>query len=102
MNPKKHGSELVAGEPTREIMGAAFEVVNELGHGLQEKPYENALVHQMGWRSISLEQQKNYRIDYKGAGVGRYIPDLIGEDQVIVDAKVIGRITAHERGQLIN
>ena len=29
---------------TRQIIGCAMEVLNTLGHGLQEKPYENALV----------------------------------------------------------
>jgi hypothetical protein len=28
---------------TEAIIGCAFEVLNELGHGLLEKPYENAL-----------------------------------------------------------
>ena len=27
-----------------QVVGCAFEVLNELGHGLHEKPYENALV----------------------------------------------------------
>ena len=31
-------------EETHAIIGCAFEVLNELGHGLNEKCYENALV----------------------------------------------------------
>ena len=31
-------------EETRAIIGCAFEVLNELGHGLNEKLYENSLV----------------------------------------------------------
>ncbi len=34
--------------------------------------------------------------------IGEFIPDLIAFAAVIVDTKVIDRITAHERGQMIN
>jgi GxxExxY protein len=34
--------------------------------------------------------------------VGEFIPDLIAFSSVIVDAKVIDRITDHERGQMLN
>jgi GxxExxY protein len=29
---------------SQEIVGSAMEVINEIGHGFHEKPYENALV----------------------------------------------------------
>jgi hypothetical protein len=32
-------------EYSREIIGCAFEVINEVGHGLHEKPYEKIRVH---------------------------------------------------------
>ena len=34
--------------------------------------------------------------------VGEFVPDLIAFRGVIVDAKVIDRITDHERGQMMN
>ena len=34
------------------IVGAAFEVLKEIGHGLHEKPYENALVVEFGLRNL--------------------------------------------------
>ena len=39
---------------------------------------------------------------YKNIKVGEYIPDLIVLDQVVVDTKVIDRITEHELGQMLN
>jgi GxxExxY protein len=39
---------------------------------------------------------------YKKVKVGEYIPDLIVAGKIIVDTKVIDRISNHERGQLIN
>ncbi len=102
MNTDRHGLDLEAGEITHEIIGAAFEIVNKLGHGLKEKPYENALVVECGLRDLAYSQQSVFDIDYKGVTVGTYIPDLIIENTVIVDTKVIDRITDHERGQMMN
>jgi GxxExxY protein len=39
---------------------------------------------------------------YKGRRVGLFIPDLIAFDAVVVDTKVIDRITDHERGLMLN
>src|SRR5438046_1915804 len=87
---------------THAIIGCAFEVLNELGHGLNEKCYENSLVVEFRLRNIALHQQRQFQVLYKKQAVGLFIPDLIAFDQVIVDTKVIDRITDHERGQMLN
>ena len=56
-----NGHELVLKEAVCEIVGCALEVLKELGHGLLEKPYENALVVEFGLRSILLNQQPRFR-----------------------------------------
>src|SRR2546422_11134008 len=89
-------------QETHEILGCAFEVINELGHGLNEKCYENALVVEFGLQGISFTQQRYYQVLYKQHPVGLFIPDLIAFDSVLVDAKVIDRRTDHERGQMLN
>ena len=87
---------------THQILACAFDVLNELGHGLNEKCYENALVVEFALRKIASVQQRQFDVLYKGHKVGLFIPDLIAFDQVIVDAKVIDQITDHERGQMKN
>jgi GxxExxY protein len=87
---------------THEIIGCAFDALNELGHGLHEKCYENAMVVEFGFRKISFEQQRQFEVLYKRHPVGLFIPDLITFGQVIVDTKVIDRITDYERGQMLN
>ena len=93
---------LLLRDETHQILACAFEVLNELGHGLNEKCYENALVVEFGLRKIVFAQQHQYDVLYKGRNVGLFIPDLSAFDQVIVDAKVIDQITGHERGQMMN
>ena len=79
-----------------------MEVLNELGHGLLEKPYENALVVEFGFGDIPVSQQQTYDVLYKGVSVGEYIPDLIVYDQIVVDTKVVEQIGDHEMGQMLN
>jgi GxxExxY protein len=85
-----------------QIVGCAIEVLNTLGHGLIEKPYENALVVEFGIKNIPFRQQPSFDVLYKGQKVGLFIPDLIAFDAVVVDTKVIDRITDHERGLMLN
>ena len=85
-----------------QIVGSAIEVLNMLGHGLVEKPYENALVVELRSRNIPVRQQPVFDVLYKEQKVGLFIPDLIAFDAVVVDAKVIDQITDHERGLILN
>ena len=91
MDTNKH--ELLFKEEVYQIVGCAMEVLNTLGHGLLEKPYENALVVEFRLKNIHCQQQRRYPIIYKSVQVGEYIPDLIAFDQIIVVPKTIGYIT---------
>ena len=95
-------NDLLLKEEVFQIVGAALEVLNGLGHGLHEKPYENALVVEFRLRTISFHQQLHFDVIYKTVKVSEYVPDLIAYGKVVVDAKVIERITDHERGQMLN
>jgi GxxExxY protein len=76
-----------------QIVSCAIEVLNALGHGLVEKPYENALVVEFAVRKIPFRQQPAFDVTYKGYTIGLFVPDLIVFDSVVVDTKVIDRIT---------
>jgi len=102
MDTNEHESKLLHKELVYAIVGCAIEVLNELGHGLNEKPYENALTVEFGLKGIAFEQQARFDVTDKGHLVGEYVPDLIAAKAVVVDTKVIDRITDIERGQMIN
>ena len=85
-----------------QIVGCAIEVLNTLGHGIVEKPYENALVVEFGLRKIPFRQQPAFDVLYKSQKVGLFVPDLIAFDSAVVDTKVIDRISDHERGLMLN
>lgn len=100
MNTDAHG--LIHEQETRQIIGCAMEVLNTLGHGLLEKPYENAIAVEFGLRNIPYRQQARFDVAYKNTKVGEYVPDLIAFDRIVVDTKVIDLITNHEIGQMLN
>jgi GxxExxY protein len=87
---------------TDAVIGAAFAVLNEIGHGYHEKPYENGLVVESNFRNIPFVQQPRYPIMYRGVQVSEFVPDLIVFGKIIVATKVIERITDHEIGQMLN
>ena len=98
----KETPKLLFKEEVFQIVGAAIEVLNHIGHGFHEKPYENALVVEFGLRKIPFQQQTSFDLLYKTCKVGEFIPDLIAFNAVIVDTKAIERITDLERGQMLN
>ncbi|MGC2354054.1 MAG: GxxExxY protein [Candidatus Udaeobacter sp.] len=85
-----------------QIIGCAIEVLNTLGHGIVEKPYENALAMEFALRQIPFKQQPAFDVLYKGQRVGAFVPDLVVFNSIVVDTKVIDRITDHERGLMLN
>jgi len=95
-------SKLLLKAETEKIIGFAFEVLNEVGHGLNEKIYENSLTVLFKLNNIVFDQQRRFPVHFRGVEVGEFVPDLMAFGLVIVDTKVIDRITDHERGQMLN
>ena len=100
MNTDKH--RFLLKEETHQIIGCAMEVLNKLGHGLLEKPYENAMVVEFGLKNIPVQQQPRFAVLYKDVKVGEYIPDFIAFKHIVIDTKTIDRITNHEKRQILN
>jgi len=91
---------LIHGALSEQIIGAAMSVLNELKPGLDEKLYEKALVIELRERGHSVSQQKVFKVEYKGHEIGRLIPDLIVDDLVIVDTKVVSAFSDSHLAQM--
>jgi GxxExxY protein len=87
---------------TEQIIGFAFEVLNEIGHGLHENIYENAFTVLFKLNGMAFDQQRRFPVLFRGAEVGEFVPDLIAFGSVIVDPKVIDYIPDYERGKMLN
>lgn len=74
---------------TEIIIGAAIKVLNTLRPGLDEKLYERALVIELKKQGLVCDQQKQHPVHYDGQFIGNLIPDMIVNETIIVDPKVI-------------
>jgi GxxExxY protein len=88
-------------ELSREIIGAAMVVLNELKPGFDEKLYERAMVIELKHRGRSVSVQSSFPVSYRGELIGNLIPDLIVDDVVIVDPKVVSCFTDTHVAQMI-
>jgi GxxExxY protein len=87
---------------TEAVIGCAFKVSNGLGCGFNEKPYENALAHELRKIGHIVNQQEPLEIWYDGIVVGVYFADLWVEKLVPVELKVAKAIDDSHLAQCLN
>lgn len=90
------------GKLTGLILKAALEVHNALGCGFLEKVYERALIYELKAKGLKLETQKAISITYKGQDVGTYVADIVADDKVIIELKVVNLLTHIHKAQALN
>ena len=76
-------------------------VLNALKPGLDEKIYENALVLELQHLGLQVQQQCRFCVRYRDQIVGTLVPDLIVEDKVIVDPKIVTAFNEAHVAQMI-
>lgn len=69
------------------VIGAAIEVHKNLGPGLLEKHYEEALCIELDVRGLKYERQKSVHLQYKDRPIGRGVIDLFVEGRLVVELK---------------
>ena len=87
---------------TEKIIGAAYDVYNELGFGFLEKVYENALAIELKRKGLRFAQQKPIKIFYREMLVGDYTADLVVDDKVVVELKAVNKLDKIHEVQLVN
>ena len=82
--------------------GAIFDVYNELGPGLLESVYEEAMVFELKKRGLSIQRQLEVPILYKGEKLSTDLRlDLLVEDSVIVELKSVSELQDVHYKQLL-
>jgi len=96
-------SELIFKEEAYAIAGAAMDVYYTMGMGFLEPVYQEALAIEFANRRIPFEREKKLELFYKGEKLNKtYSPDFVCYDNIVVELKVVPRITGIEASQLIN
>ena len=94
-------SKLLHEKVSESVIGAAMTVLNALKPGLDEKLYERALVIELRKHGHKVEQQQEYPVYYEGQHIGTLIPDLVIDDVVIADPKVVTAFNECHVAQMI-
>ncbi len=90
-------------EETYKLIGAAFEVYNELTCAYNEPLYQEAYEFELGLQKIPFQAQPQLRVSYKGQLLEKeFYADIIVFDQVIVELKALEKLTSREEAQLLN
>ena len=90
-------------DETYQVLGACFEVYNEMGCGFLESVYQECLELELASSGIPFEAQLPIDLAFKGSELQRtFSPDLLCFGKVIVELKAVRRLAAEHRAQLIN
>ena len=88
-------------ELSGKIIGTSMTILNELKPGLDEKLYERALIIELKHMRHVVSVQRSFPVFYRGELIGNLVPDLIVDDAVIVDHKVVTCFTETHFAQIV-
>ena len=83
----------------RIVIGRALVISNGLGAGFLEKPYENALAHEIRKAGLTVRQQQPIKVHWDGILIGSYAVDLVVEGLLLVDLKTVRALDRSHRAQ---
>ena len=89
-------------EITEAVIGCAFEVIKELGPGFLESVYEKALLVALHQKGLSAVAQHPLKVSFRGENVGEFFADILVEQKVLLELKVVKALTPEHQAQLIN
>lgn len=96
-------SSILFKEESYNIIGACFEVYNEIGTGFLEAVYQECLALEFHEQGIPFVEQPNIKLEYKGHELKQeYQPDFICFNKIIVEIKAVKQIADEHRAQTIN
>lgn len=84
------------------MIGCAFAVANTLGIGFAEKVYENARAIEMRKRGLTVVRQRGIVVRYQDTVVGEYTADLMIDDTIIIELKVVKVLADEHLAQCMN
>src|SRR5262245_54965874 len=85
------------------LMGAAFEVYNEIGYGMAEEVYQQSLEIELGMRGIPFVPKTDLLMFYKEQQLEtRYRPDLFVYGGIVDELKAVSELISDHEAQLFN
>ncbi len=85
-----------------QILDAVFTVHRELGPGLLERCYHNALFYELKSLGLAVSYNVPFTVAFKGNVVGEYLADLVVNGKVILELKSVKVLGNEHMAQLLN
>jgi GxxExxY protein len=94
---------LIYREEVYVIIGACFEVYNEMGSGFLEDVYQEALEREFTILNVPYEPKPKLEIFYKGSLLRKkYEPDFVLHSKIILEIKTMKALNDDHRSQVHN
>jgi GxxExxY protein len=87
---------------TDAIIGAFYEVYNELGQGFLESVYREALALVLVERGLKAEKERWVMVRFRNTIVGIFRTDILVNDTVVVELKCARTLDSAHEAQLLN
>lgn len=87
---------------SRKIIKGFYEIYNELGPGFLESVYENAFFLLLEEYGLEVEKQHPITVYFRDIQIGEYVVDLIVEDKILIELKLVSRLLPEHEAQIIN
>ena len=90
-------------EETFKIIGICMEVHRNLGPGLLEVVYKDALEIEFKANNIPFEREKEFSIEYKGVILPhKFYADCIVNEDIVLEVKAIKEFSGEHTAQVLN
>src|SRR3989344_1952469 len=89
-------------EESYKIVGALFNVYNEIGPGHHEKYYQRAVAGELTEKGFKICQQVYTPLLYKGKIIGKQFLDFLIEDKIILEIKKGDMFSKRHIDQVLN
>jgi len=96
-------SKILYADESYKIIGACFNVYNEMGNGFVEPVYQECLGIEFEFQIIPFTPQKKLQLKYRDRILRRtFKPDFICYDKIIVEIKAVSNLVDEHRSQVLN
>ena len=90
-------------EETFKIIGICMEVHRNLGPGLLEVVYKDALEIEFKANNLPFEREKEFSIEYKGVILPhKFYADFIVNEDIVLEVKAIKEFSGEHTAQVLN
>lgn len=90
-------------EETFKIIGICMEVHTNLGSGLLEVVYKDALEIEFKANNIPFEREKEFSIEYKGVVLPhKFYADFIVNEDIVLEVKAVKEFSGEHTAQVLN